>query len=337
MIEIATPKIEIQESNEDLCYGKFVCEPMTRGYGITIGNSMRRILLSSIQGAAITSVKIDGVLHEFSTVPGVRDDVTNIILHLKELCLKMHCDESKVIRIDVQGEKEVTAADIIHDADIESLNPVLHIATVNEAGSLKIDMIVEHGLGYVTAEKKKSPDDAIGTILVDSIFSPIRRVNYKVEDIRVGDATDYDKLTLEVWTDGSVQPEEAVSKAAAILIGRLKLFQNLTVAPEVEFVPEEEVEASTETVVSNPELDSILATRVEDMDLTVRSFNCLMRADIKTVGDLVNKTEEEIMKVRNLGRKSLDEVKDKLKSMGLSLKESDPSAMGGFPGDDSEA
>ena len=312
MIEIATPKIEIQESNEDLCYGKFVCEPMTRGYGITIGNSMRRILLSSIQGAAITSVKIDGVLHEFSTVPGVRDDVTNIILHLKELCLKMHCDESKVIRIDVQGEKEVT-------------------------GSLKIDMIVEHGLGYVTAEKKKSPDDAIGTILVDSIFSPIRRVNYKVEDIRVGDATDYDKLTLEVWTDGSVQPEEAVSKAAAILIGRLKLFQNLTVAPEVEFVPEEEVEASTKTVVSNPELDSILATRVEDMDLTVRSFNCLMRADIKTVGDLVNKTEEEIMKVRNLGRKSLDEVKDKLKSMGLSLKESDPSAMGGFPGDDSEA
>ena len=326
MIEIATPKIEIQESNEDLCYGKFVCEPMTRGYGITIGNSMRRILLSSIQGAAITSVKIDGVLHEFSTVPGVRDDVTNII-----------CDESKVIRIDVQGEKEVTAADIIHDADIEILNPDLHIATVNEAGSLKIDMIVEHGLGYVTAEKKKSPDDAIGTILVDSIFSPIRRVNYKVEDIRVGDATDYDKLTLEVWTDGSVQPEEAVSKAAAILIGRLKLFQNLTVAPEVEFVPEEEVEASTETVVSNPELDSILATRVEDMDLTVRSFNCLMRADIKTVGDLVNKTEEEIMKVRNLGRKSLDEVKDKLKSMGLSLKESDPSAMGGFPGDDSEA
>ena len=310
---------------------------MTRGYGITIGNSMRRILLSSIQGAAITSVKIDGVLHEFSTVPGVRDDVTNIILHLKELCLKMHCDESKVIRIDVQGEKEVTAADIIHDADIEILNPDLHIATVNEAGSLKIDMIVEHGLGYVTAEKKKSPDDAIGTILVDSIFSPIRRVNYKVEDIRVGDATDYDKLTLEVWTDGSVQPEEAVSKAAAILIGRLKLFQNLTVAPEVEFVPEEDVEASTETVVSNPELDSILATRVEDMDLTVRSFNCLMRADIKTVGDLVNKTEEEIMKVRNLGRKSLDEVKDKLKSMGLSLKESDPSAMGGFPGDDSEA
>ena len=298
---------------------------------------MRRILLSSIQGAAITSVKIDGVLHEFSTVPGVRDDVTNIILHLKELCLKMHCDESKVIRIDVQGEKEVTAADIIHDADIEILNPDLHIATVNEAGSLKIDMIVEHGLGYVTAEKKKSPDDAIGTILVDSIFSPIRRVNYKVEDIRVGDATDYDKLTLEVWTDGSVQPEEAVSKAAAILIGRLKLFQNLTVAPEVEFVPEEELEASTETVVSNPELDSILATRVEDMDLTVRSFNCLMRADIKTVGDLVNKTEEEIMKVRNLGRKSLDEVKDKLKSMGLSLKESDPSAMGGFPGDDSEA
>lgn len=249
----------------------------------------------------------------------------------------MHCDESKVIRIDVQGEKEVTAADIIHDADIEILNPDLHIATVNEAGSLKIEMVVEHGLGYVPAEKKKSPDDAIGTILVDSIFSPIRRVNYKVEDIRVGDATDYDKLTLEVWTDGSIQPEEAVSKAAAILIGRLMLFQNLTIIPEVEPVPEEEVEESSEADASNPELDSVLATRVEDMDLTVRSFNCLMRADIKTVGDLVNKTEEEIMKVRNLGRKSLDEVKDKLKSMGLSLKESDPSTSGGFLEDDSEA
>ncbi|MDD3114261.1 MAG: DNA-directed RNA polymerase subunit alpha [Anaerovibrio sp.] len=337
MIEIATPKIEIQENDEDLCYGKFVCEPMTRGYGITIGNSMRRILLSSIQGAAITSVKIDGVLHEFSTVPGVRDDVTNIILHLKELCLKMYCDEPKVIRIEAEGEQEVTAADIIHDADIEILNPELHIATINEAGSLKIEMVVEHGLGYVPAEKKKAQDDTIGVVLVDSIFSPIRRVNYKVEDIRVGDATDYDRLTLEVWTDGSIQPEEAVSKAAAILIGRLKLFQNLTVVPEIELTVEVAAEASSDTVVSNPELDSVLATKVEDMDLTVRSYNCLMRAEIKTVGDLVSKTEEEIMKVRNLGTKSLDEVKDKLKSMGLSLKESDASALGAFPEDDSEA
>ncbi len=337
MIEIATPKIEIQENNEDLCYGKFVCEPMTRGYGITIGNSMRRILLSSIQGAAITSVKIDGVLHEFSTVPGVRDDVSNIILHLKELRLKLYSDEPKVIRLDIQGEQEVTAADIIHDADVEILNPDLHIATVNEMGSLKIDMTVEHGLGYVPAEKKKNQDNTIGVILVDSIFSPIRRVNYKVEDVRVGNATDYDKLTLEVWTDGSIQPEEAVSKAAAILIGRLKLFQNLTVVPEVEFQPEEEEEAVREPVVSNPELEALLTTRVEDMDLTVRSFNCLMRADIKTVGDLVSKTEDEIMKVRNLGRKSLDEVKDKLKSMGLSLKEGSGSAMGEFPEDDSEA
>lgn len=336
MIEIATPKIEIQENDEDRCYGKFVCEPMTRGYGITIGNSMRRILLSSIQGAAVTSVKIEGVLHEFSTVPGVRDDVTNIILHLKELCLKMYCDEPKVLRIEVKGEKVVTAADIIHDADVEILNPDLHIATVNETGSLKIEMVVEHGLGYVPAEKKKSQDDTIGMILVDSIFSPVRRVNYKVEDIRVGDAVDYDKLTLEVWTDGSIQPEEAVSKASAILISRLKLFQNLTVLPEIEQAVDDAAESGSESATSNPEMDSILATRVEDMDLTVRSFNCLMRADIKTVGDLVNKTEEEIMKVRNLGTKSLDEVKDKLKSMGLSLKESDISAFGGFPEDDSE-
>lgn len=334
MIEIATPKIEIQENTGDLFYGKFVCAPMTRGYGITIGNSMRRILLSSIQGAAVTSVKIDGVLHEFSTVPGVRDDVTNIILHLKELCLKMYCDGPKIIRIDAEGEQEVKAGDIIHDADIEILNPDLHIATVNETGSLKIEMVVEHGLGYVPAEKKKTQDHTIGVILVDSIFSPIRRVNYKVEDVRQGEA-EFDKLTLEVWTDGSIQPEEAVSKASAILISRLKLFQNLTVVPEAESRHEEQAEAAAGDVMNNPELDSILAIRVEDMDLTVRSFNCLMRADIKTVGDLVNKTEEEIMKVRNLGRKSLDEVKDKLKSMGLSLKEGGSTA-GYFPGDTPE-
>lgn len=334
MIEIATPKIEIQENNEDLCYGKFVCEPMTRGYGITIGNSMRRILLSSIQGAAITSVKIEGVLHEFSTVPGVRDDVTNIILHLKELCLKMYCDEPKIIRINVQGEKEVTAADIEHDADIEILNPDLHIATVNETGSLKIEMTVEHGLGYVPAEKKRNQDNTIGVILVDSIFSPIRRVNYKVEDIRAGESIDYDRLTLEVWTDGSVQPEEAVSKAAAILIGRLRLFQNLTVLPEAEPVAEEADEAAASEETSNPEMDSILATRVDDLDLTVRSLNCLMRADIKVVGDLVNKTEDEIMKIRNLGSKSLEEVKEKLKTLGLSLKESGAAQGNGFSADD---
>ena len=198
MIEIAIPKIEIEENNGDSHYGKFVCQPMARGYGITVGNSMRRILLSSIQGAAITSVKIDGVLHEFSTVPGVRDDVANIILNLKELCLKMYSDEPKIIRIDVEGEKEVTAADIIHDSEVEILNPELHIATVNETGSLKIEMVVEHGLGYVPAEKRKSQEHAIGVILVDSIFSPIRRVNYKVEDTRVGKDTEYDLSLIHI-------------------------------------------------------------------------------------------------------------------------------------------
>ena len=322
MIEIAIPKIEIEENNGDSHYGKFVCQPMARGYGITVGNSMRRILLSSIQGAAITSVKIDGVLHEFSTVPGVRDDVANIILNLKELCLKMYSDEPKIIRIDVDGEKEVTAADIIHDSEVEILNPELHIATVNETGSLKIEMVVEHGLGYVPAEKRKSQEHAIGVILVDSIFSPIRRVNYKVEDTRVGKDTEYDKLTLEVWTDGSIMPEEAVSKAAAILIGRLKLFKNLAMAEAVvEVEPAEEAEEEEPVSEAAPYLD----TKIEDLELTVRSNNCLMRANIKTVGDLVNKTEDEIMNVRNLGRKSLDEVKEKLKSLGLSLRESDSS------------
>lgn len=333
MIEIEKQEIEIgiKEISEDSCdsrYGKFICEPLERGYGITLGNSMRRILLSSLQGAAITSIKIDGVLHEFSTVPGVRDDVSNIILHLKELCLKMLCDEPKVIRIEVEGEKEVTAADIIHDADIEILNPELHIATVNETGSLKIEMTVEHGLGYVPADKNKKPDHEIGIIPIDSIFSPVCRVNYRVEDTRVGDSIDYDKLTLEVWTDGSVLPKEAVSRAAGILIARLKLFSNLIISSdEVSVEPASET-AQEESVTNLPLYDM----KVDDLDLTVRSYHCLMRADIKTVGDLVEKTEEEIMKVRNLGRKSLEEVKQKLQEMGLSLKENDSSAKHDFDG-----
>lgn len=324
MIEIEKQKIEIaiEEISEDSRYGKFICEPLERGYGITLGNSMRRILLSSLQGAAITSIKIDGVLHEFSTVPGVRDDVTNIILHLKELCLKMHSDEPQIIRIEVEGEKDVTAADIIHDSDIEILNPDLHIATVNETGSLKIEMTVEHGLGYVPADKNKKPDHEIGIIPIDSIFSPVRRVNYRVEDTRVGDSVDYDKLTLEVWTDGSLLPQEAVSRAAGILIARLKLFSNLIIASdEVGNEPE-----TDDTQVDAPVNLPLYDMKVDDLDLTVRSYHCLMRADIKTVGDLVEKTEDEIMKVRNLGRKSLEEVKQKLQEMGLSLKENDSSA-----------
>jgi len=323
MIEIDKQKIEIEieEISEDNRYGKFICEPLERGYGITLGNSLRRILLSSLQGAAITAIKIDGVLHEFSTVPGVRDDVSNIILHLKELCLKMHSDEPKNIRIEVQGEKEVTAADIIHDADIEILNPDLHIATVNETGSLNIEMTVEHGLGYVPADKNKKPDQVIGEIPIDSIFSPVRRVNYKVEDTRVGDAVDYDRLTMEVWTDGSITPEEAVSKAAGILIARLKLFSNLII--DTKLAASEDASATPETI--DMEDSPILDKKVEELELTVRSYHCLMRAEIKTVRDLINKTEAEIMKVRNLGNKSLVEIKNKLQELGLSLKNNDGS------------
>ncbi len=318
MAEIEKPKIEIAELSEDNRYGKFVCEPLERGYGTTLGNSLRRILLSSLQGAAITSIRIEGVLHEFSTIPGVRDDVTNIILNLKELCLKMHSEEPRVIRIDVEGEKEVTAADIITDADVEILNPDLHIATVNADGQLKIEMTVERGRGYVPADKNKNPDHIIGIIPIDSIFSPISRVNYTVNDTRVGNVTDYDKLTLEVWTDGSIRPEEAVSKAASILVAHLKLFQNMAGIPD-----EEEIEENTFTEEEDNNSSQVLETTIEELDLSVRSYNCLKRASINTVADLVSKTEDDMMKVRNLGRKSLEEVKKKLQELDLTLKQKD--------------
>ena len=316
MIDIEKPKIEIVEISEDNRYGKFICEPLERGYGTTFGNSLRRMLLSSLEGAAITSIRIDGVLHEFSTIPGVRDDVTNIVLNLKQLCLKMAGNEPKVIRIDVEGEKEVTAADIICDADIEILNPDLHIATVNETGKLKIEMTVERGRGYVPAEKNKKPDDTIGVIPIDSIFSPVQRVNYTVKDTRVGNVTDYDKLTLEVWTDGSIKPEEAISKSATIMIAHLKLFQNM--AGEV---PEEEGPESG--FAKEPEDGPNLEMTIEDLDLSVRSYNCLKRAGINTVAELTQKTEDDMMKVRNLGRKSLEEVKKKLLELGSGLKETE--------------
>ena len=318
MAEIEKPKIEIAELSEDNRYGKFVCEPLERGYGTTLGNSLRRILLSSLQGAAITSIRIEGVLHEFSTIPGVRDDVTNIILNLKELCLKMHSDEPRVIRNDVEGEKEDTAADIITDADVEILNPDLHIATVNADGQLKIEMTVERGRGYVPADKNKNPDHIIGIIPIDSIFSPISRVNYTVNDTRVGNVTDYDKLTLEVWTDGSIRPEEAVSKAASILVAHLKLFQNMAGIPD-----EEEIEENTFTEEEDNNSSQVLETTIEELDLSVRSYNCLKRASINTVADLVSKTEDDMMKVRNLGRKSLEEVKKKLQELDLTLKQKD--------------
>ena len=317
MIDIEKPKIEIAEISDDNRYGKFICEPLERGYGTTFGNSLRRMLLSSLEGAAVTSIRIDGVLHEFSTIPGVRDDVTNIVLNLKQLCLKMEGNEPKVIRIDAEGEKEVTAADIICDADIEVLNPDLHIATLNEDGKLKIEMTVERGRGYVPTDKNKKPDDTIGVIPIDSIFSPVQRVNYTVQDTRVGNVTDYDKLILEVWTDGSMRPEEAVSKAAGILVMHLKLFQNMDGIPE-----EEEVEETTFPEEEEDTSSKVLDMTIEDLDLSVRSFNCLKRANINTVADLTAKTEDDMMKVRNLGRKSLEEVKKKLEDLGLSLMES---------------
>ena len=315
MIEIEKPKIEIVEISEDNRYGKFVCEPLERGYGTTLGNSLRRILLSSLPGAAITSIRIGGVLHEFSTIPGVRDDVTNIVLNLKSLCFKMYSEEPRVLRLDIKGEKEVSAADIITDPDVEILNPDLHIATLNEDGELHMEMTVERGKGYVAAEKNKKPDHVIGVIPIDSIFSPVQRVNYTVQDTRVGNVTDYDKLILEVWTDGSIRPEESVSRAAAILISHFKLFQNMAGIPE-----EEEEEEVLPPEPEEPDASKVLETTIDDLDLSVRSFNCLKRANINTVADLVSKTEEDMMKVRNLGRKSLEEVKKKLEEYDLTLK-----------------
>ena len=316
MTDIEKPKIEITEISEDGRYGRFVCEPLEPGYGTTFGNSLRRMLLSSLEGAAVTSIQIDGVLHEFSTIPGVRDDVTSIVLNIKQLCLKMQGSDPHTIRIDVAGEREVTAADIECGSDIEILHPELHIATLNATGKLKIEMTVERGRGYVPADKNKKPDDSIGVIPIDSIFSPVHRVNYTVEDTRVGNVTDYDRLILDVWTNGSIRPEEAVSKAAAILVMHLRLFQNMdgNVVEEEEEVPNfppEEIDDSAK----------VLEMTIDDLDLSVRSFNCLKRAGINTVADLAQKTEDDMMKVRNLGRKSLDEVKKKLEELGLSLRQ----------------
>jgi len=314
MIEIEKPKIEVAEISEDNSYGRFVVEPLERGYGITLGNSLRRILLSSLPGAAVTSVKIEGVLHEFSTIPGVVEDTTDIILNLKRLYLKMHSDEAKVIRIEAEGEGEVTAADITTDADVEILNPDLHIATLAKGGRFVIEMTVEKGRGYVSAERNKKGEQPIGVIPLDSIFTPIKRVNYTVEDTRVGQVTDYDRLTLEVWTNGTMSPEEATSLGAKILMEHLKLFVGLTDTTE-----EIEITADRE----EDERSRLLETPIEELELSVRSFNCLKRAGINTVGELTEKTDEEMIKVRNLGKKSLEEVKIKLANLGLGLKPSE--------------
>lgn len=314
MLEIEKPKIECVARSEDSTYGKFVVEPLERGYGITLGNSLRRILLSSMPGAAVTSVKIDGVLHEFSTIPGVVEDTTDIILNLKLLALKTYTDEPRIIRIEAEGEGIVTAKDIIADADVEILNPDLKIATLDKGGRLFMDITVEKGRGYVSAIKNKKSDHVIGVIPVDSNFAPVHKVNYRVEDTRVGQITDYDKLVLEVWTNGSITPEEATSLSAKIMSEHLKLFIWLTENNDnVEIMVEKE---------ERPQ-DKILEMTIEELDLSVRSYNCLKRAGINTVGELTQKTEEDMIKVRNLGRKSLEEVDAKLSDLGLSLRKSE--------------
>jgi len=314
LIEIEKPKIDIVEISKDNTYGKFVLEPLERGFGITMGNSLRRVLLSSLPGVAVTSIKVDGVLHEFSTVPGVKEDLVEIILNLKELALKMSGDEPKIITVNAQGAGQVTAGDIITDAEVEILNPEHPIATLNEDAKLYMEITVEKGRGYVPAERNKHEGQPIGIIPVDSIFTPIRRVNYNVENTRVGQITDYDKLTLEVWTNGTIPPDEATSLAAKILVEHLSLFINLTAnVSDVEIMVEKEEDQK----------EKVLEMTIEELDLSVRSYNCLKRAGINTVEELTQKTEEEMMKVRNLGRKSLEEVQQKLAALDLNLKKNE--------------
>ena len=308
MIEFEKPNIECLEMNSEENYAKFVCEPLERGYGMTIGNSLRRIMLSSLPGAAITSVKIEGVVHEFSTIPNVVEDVPEIVVNLKGVRIKMHDPEEKHIRIDFKGEGEVTAADIITDSSVEILNKDLHIATVSEGGSLQIDMTVNMGRGYNTAEKNKQPNQPLGVLPIDSLFTPVRKVNYSVENTRVGQMVDYDKLTIEVWTDESLKPYEAISLAAKVMTGHLELFIDLSETAKNTQVMVEKEESKKEKVLEMP---------IEELELSVRSYNCLKRAGIATVEDLANKTEDDMMKVRNLGKKSLDEVTNKLHSLGL--------------------
>ncbi|GGD03264.1 DNA-directed RNA polymerase subunit alpha [Thalassobacillus devorans] len=314
MIEIEKPKIETVEISDDATFGKFVVEPLERGYGTTLGNSLRRILLSSLPGAAVTSVQMDGALHEFSTIDGVVEDVTTIILNLKKLALKIYSDEEKTLEIDVQGEGNVTAADITHDSDIEVLNPEIHIATLGPNASLQMRITAERGRGYRPAEGNNHEDLPIGVIPVDSIFTPVSRVTYQVENTRVGQSANFDKLTLDVWTDGSIRPEEAVSLGAKVYMEHLNIFVGLTdEAQKAEIMVEKEEDQK----------EKVLEMTIEELDLSVRSYNCLKRAGINTVQELAHKSEEDMMKVRNLGRKSLEEVKYKLDELGLGLRKDD--------------
>lgn len=311
MIEFEKPNIECLEVNDIENYAKFVCEPLERGYGMTIGNSLRRILLSSLPGAAITSAKIEGVVHEFSTIPNVVEDVPEIIVNLKSVRLRMHENEEKTIKIDFKGDGEVKAGDIVTDSSVEILNPDLHIATVAQGGHLQIEMTVDRGRGYNVADKNKKPNQAIDVLPIDSIFTPVKKVNYSIENTRVGQTVDYDKLTIEVWTDGSLKPYEALSLAAKVMTGHLELFIDLS-----------ETAKNTQVMVEKEESKKgrVLEMPIEDLELSVRSYNCLKRAGITTVEDLANKSESDMMKVRNLGKKSLDEVINKLHSLGLDFK-----------------
>lgn len=313
MIEIEKPTIN-KYIDEDGNYGKFVVEPLERGYGTTLGNALRRILLSSLPGAAVTSVKIDGVLHEFSTIPGVKEDVTEIILNLKKLAVRLNGDNTKRVIINAVGPKEVTAADIIGDSDIEIFNPDLHIATLEENATLVMEVNLARGRGYVPAEMNKTESTPISVIPVDSIYTPVRKVNFTVENTRVGQVTDYDRLVLEIWTDGSITPEEGVSIGAKIMQEHLNLFIQLTdTTGTMEIMVEKEEDQK----------EKALEMTIEELELSVRSFNCLKRAAINTVEELTQKSEEDMMKVRNLGKKSLDEVKAKLEELGLGLRPSD--------------
>jgi DNA-directed RNA polymerase subunit alpha len=312
MIEMEKPNIECVDLSEDGRYGKFVVSPLERGYGTTLGNSLRRILLSSLPGAAATSIKIEGVQHEFSTVPGVTEDVAEIILNIKKMAIKLHSDVPKTVYIDAKGAQEITAGDIKHDSDVEIFNPDLHIATLNDDARLYIEITLSKGRGYVSAEKNKQEmQPIIGVIPVDSIYTPVTKVNYTVENVRVGQYTDREELTVELWTNGTIKPDEAVSLAAKIMNDLLRLFVDLS-----------DDAKNTEIIVEKEEnkKEKVLEMTIEELDLSVRSYNCLKRAGINTVEDLTNKSEEDMMKVRNLGRKSLEEIINKLNGLGLFLK-----------------
>ena len=313
MIEIEKPRIDTEELSSDGKYGRFVVEPLERGFGNTLGNSLRRVLLSSLPGVAVSSVHIEGVQHEFSTIPGVKEDVTEIILNLKTMACKMFSENPKQLVIDVKGPCELKAGDIKTDDEVEIANPELHIATLNEDAHLQMQLTLERGRGYVSADKNKTPSMPIGVIPIDSIFTPVKKVNYTVEDTRVGQITDYDKLTLENWTNGTLKPEEAISSAAKILTEHLNLFVSLTdqVMPVSMVQPEDDKK------------DKVLEMTIEELDLSVRAYNCLKRAGINSVAELVQKNQEDMMKVRNLGRKSLEEVEQKLNALGLGLRPND--------------